>query len=1228
MKNVLQQSEHGGTFSVERNDGFELFPMPGKRDRGCTKQLLTTCQNFPQISGLYYGNELGHFCSALCQRPGADWSNWTISTIPPLDQLKENVPTWTIPCRYRDDCPQQYTGRPEYQAMCEGSDVWNGLEECYGSQWNCRPYWAAGRGTGANVCPATSAPTEPPYQCYRETSPPHATWAQAVNQKSPEVVTCRGDATGPNTPCSSMCPEFNRTYYTTGRTGDTSFYSKTRSDYDPRARGWYSPHTSDPPEYGRDSMWYTSVYICATSGMPCLSATSPLYAAVPSVGSVVIPTGAGVPEERMTVTGYVNEGAEMHRVVMRAQDGTVRTSSRYDVRLACASVADCQSTAARPGDCAATCGRDAGLPGVAITAGAQTMADRLLGVLIADYEAWSLQAVLDSITVGKTGGLFIIEQESETAELIAASSSLPCPALLAGRAPGASFDPTCFVKTVDGSPERVSAYDAYAGSIINDVMWGLFPDQRSHMTVGGKQERSVSGYWVDVQPIDPKAEYGIDNVKWILFVVLPKSDFLDDVERARTRTLAVSVAVAAFTCVALLSVAIGMISRPIAFLIDDFDLACDMHIDDILSKPPRMTVLRDISRLQRSFLVLCQHLKEYRSFLPAAVLKARSKEVKPPQGRVAVVFSDIVGSTKLWEADPEGMTEALEVHNNVIRKEIERYSGYEVKTIGDSFMVSFGDPAAAVQFGTSVQEKLLSADWPDADFEGASDKWTAVTDDKGALIWRGIAVRIGIGYDDVQHEENPTTGRCDYRGRAVNLSSRLESSAPHGAVQVSSLCMEAIGGKVKGLEFKSCGHKELKGIGKVETFLAITPGLAPRATTYFSTTPAAPTRLVSSPDEAKLDVRTVGRRRSRVHTVRSFESQARAGNSGDVKINQLTQMQLASKEGSIAIVARIGSQLSEDPRSESARIAYEINKGAANTVTTALRCQGHINFVAGERISVTWNLVSPSGEHVSQALVFASLLTRAVRTAAIGVSSGTLLHGNVGTQRHRFNTVGGFPVHCADAAVGFAADQNVQCIACYKSQTPPSLVDVLRPVDTWGHCTAHSEVTAVNVECPDMQKCRSTLGRGRQVGFSEDSGMETDQDDFSSYRALYTKTLTQGDRESLRALSEMGKASPDDAVLASVVVRLASFLEEEPGGRSYRALVPWIGGGGAEFATSQNLPQHPTALMSEFGAFGDRECSATVPTAMSGTLPTIDSAALPELPHPPLQTPDLAIDDA
>ncbi|KAJ7502558.1 hypothetical protein B0H11DRAFT_2171113 [Mycena galericulata] len=173
------------------------------------------------------------------------------------------------------------------------------------------------------------------------------------------------------------------------------------------------------------------------------------------------------------------------------------------------------------------------------------------------------------------------------------------------------------------------------------------------------------------------------------------------------------------------------------------------------------------------------------------------EEVSPPTGHVAIVFTDIKGSTHLWEANP-GMATAMRLHNSLLRRFLRLCGGYEVKTEGDSFMCSFPTALAAVWWCMTVQVELLSVAWPLEILECADGK--EIYDDEGRLIARGLSVRMGIHCGAPLCETDPVTNRMDYFGPIVNRSSRIEGSAAGGHIMCSSDVIREINAKIFGSE--------------------------------------------------------------------------------------------------------------------------------------------------------------------------------------------------------------------------------------------------------------------------------------------------------------------------------------------------------------------------------------------------------------------------------------------
>lgn len=134
----------------------------------------------------------------------------------------------------------------------------------------------------------------------------------------------------------------------------------------------------------------------------------------------------------------------------------------------------------------------------------------------------------------------------------------------------------------------------------------------------------------------------------------------------------------------------------------------------------------------------------------------------------AIIFTDIVGSSKLWNKFPHQMHSALRTHNNRILKIVKKNKGIVVKTMGDAFMIyckfKTGYKIALV-IAMKIQNSLIN----DPIRLGNNDS---------------IKLRIGIAQGPLTVQKVSIQGRKmkDYFGTTVNLASRMESkvAVPNG----------------------------------------------------------------------------------------------------------------------------------------------------------------------------------------------------------------------------------------------------------------------------------------------------------------------------------------------------------------------------------------------------------------------------------------------------------------
>jgi len=163
---------------------------------------------------------------------------------------------------------------------------------------------------------------------------------------------------------------------------------------------------------------------------------------------------------------------------------------------------------------------------------------------------------------------------------------------------------------------------------------------------------------------------------------------------------------------------------------------------------------------------------------------ARLEEPEAPVGEVAICFTDIKNSTALWEILPVPMRSAIMMHNELMRRQLRIIGGYEVKTEGDAFMVSFSTVTSALLWCFSCQSHLLEQNWPQEILETVHCQEKLDADQN--RIYRGLSVRMGIHWGRPVCEQDPITRRMDYFGPMVNKAARVSAVADGGQISVSS----------------------------------------------------------------------------------------------------------------------------------------------------------------------------------------------------------------------------------------------------------------------------------------------------------------------------------------------------------------------------------------------------------------------------------------------------------
>ncbi|GAB9473761.1 Adenylate cyclase [Globisporangium polare] len=159
--------------------------------------------------------------------------------------------------------------------------------------------------------------------------------------------------------------------------------------------------------------------------------------------------------------------------------------------------------------------------------------------------------------------------------------------------------------------------------------------------------------------------------------------------------------------------------------------------------------------------------------------------IEPPMFRPIFVCTDIEGSTALWAKDPQAMSEAQSLHDDLMRRELLRCGGYEITTCGDAFQLAFHKVSDAMLYCLHVQERLLKVHWPPAILK--TEHAPRVYDLWGKLVFNGLRVRMAIHDGDEQLicAKHPTTGKMTYLGISEIVAREMGDLGRGGQVLIS-----------------------------------------------------------------------------------------------------------------------------------------------------------------------------------------------------------------------------------------------------------------------------------------------------------------------------------------------------------------------------------------------------------------------------------------------------------
>jgi predicted ATPase/class 3 adenylate cyclase len=157
-----------------------------------------------------------------------------------------------------------------------------------------------------------------------------------------------------------------------------------------------------------------------------------------------------------------------------------------------------------------------------------------------------------------------------------------------------------------------------------------------------------------------------------------------------------------------------------------------------------------------------------------------------PSGIVTFLFTDVEGSTRRWEADPDGMRAAIAAHDQVLRQAIETRGGWLFKHTGDGVCAAFASPRSAVDAAVAAQLTLA------------------------------LPVRMGLATGEAELRDG------DYFGVALNRAARVMAAGHGGQI----LLTDSTAGLLSGVDLMDLGPRRLRDLpAAVGVFQVRAPGL-------------------------------------------------------------------------------------------------------------------------------------------------------------------------------------------------------------------------------------------------------------------------------------------------------------------------------------------------------------------------------------------------------------------
>eukprot|EP00756_Hemistasia_phaeocysticola_P017311 Hpha_TRINITY_DN15531_c4_g2::TRINITY_DN15531_c4_g2_i1::g.105455::m.105455 len=406
----------------------------------------------------------------------------------------------------------------------------------------------------------------------------------------------------------------------------------------------------------------------------------------------------------------------------------------------------------------------------------------------------------------------------------------------------------------------------------------------------------------------------------------------------------------------------------------------------------------------------------------------------PPGNDCGILFTDIEGSTELWDLFPVGMQRALSTHNSVLRSVARLHMGYECKTIGDAFMFAFGDDEHAFRAALMMQIRLCDAHWP-AELYSLKRCAQVTAPGSNRKMWGGLRIRAGLQSGPVHREDNALTGRADYFGITVNVAARLESQAVGGLLCTTDRVLNNATNAVTRLDpFMKClGVQPMKGVANAPEVIVVLPRELEARETEILKSRTERLRREQEPSRGASNENTRSKRRRQSATLLRRHLRTSRASCAHITVRSHPALSLSASQLAQQFIAAVDE--------------------------AAERTWGTVVSLLGSAMLVVWGAAGrDTVQHAVQIARSAGVLWDSASHMRdcihYGGATGPTLHGTAGGGTHSYVVAQGPAVELAQRLSAAADNLSLFSLLAATGEEPcaaddPSVRVLTRPIDVW-----------------------------------------------------------------------------------------------------------------------------------------------------------------------------------